>query len=128
MKKFVLLLVFLFALPLISHGETSVLKLRASQHPEYLRIVFEGERSILDAAMVYKKKPESVLVHFPDKSFVIEKGRVAVDFDIKEDNKILFFPGPFKGLKAFILHKPERLVLDVYPNDEQEQSRTPREK
>lgn len=127
MKKFVLLLVFLFALPLISNGETSALKLRASKHPEFLRIVLEGEPLLIDSAMLYKRQ-ESILVKFPDKSFSIEKGKIEVPFAIKDNNSIIFTPGAFKELNAFMLNDPSRLVLDVYPHDEQEQSQTPKEK
>ena len=50
MKKFVLLLVFLLLLPLVSSGKTNVLKLRASNHPEFLRIVLEGDLPVIEAA------------------------------------------------------------------------------
>ena len=120
MKKFVLLLVFFLSIPLVSSGETNVLKLRASNHPDFLRIVLEGEQPIIAAAKVYQRTKD-VLVKFPDKTFSIEKERIEVAFTKKDKNSILFSPGKFRGLKVFRLNHPDRLVIDVYLLEKQKQ-------
>ena len=120
MKKFVLLLVFLLSLPLVSSGETNVLKLRASNHPEFLRIVLEGELPVIEAARVYQKT-QNILVKFPDKTFSIEKEKIEIPFAQKDDNTIILFPGKFRGLKVFRLKHPDRLVIDVYLQKKHEQ-------
>ncbi|GBE04064.1 N-acetylmuramoyl-L-alanine amidase AmiC precursor [bacterium BMS3Abin09] len=113
MKKFVLLLVFLLLLPLVSSGKTNVLKLRASNHSEFLRIVLEGDLSAIEAARVYQRQ-KNILVKFPDQSFSIEKEKIEVPFSKNDDNSIMFYPGEFRGLKVFRLKHPDRLVIDVY--------------
>jgi len=122
MKKIVLLLVFLLSLPLVSSGKTYVLKLRASNHPKFLRIVLEGELSIIEAARVYQSKKD-VLVKFQDKYFSLEKEKIEVPFAQQKDNSILFSPGEFRGLKVLRLKHPDRLVIDVYLHKKQEQAR-----
>ncbi|MBL7032386.1 MAG: N-acetylmuramoyl-L-alanine amidase [Nitrospira sp.] len=122
MKKILLLLVFLLSLPLVSSGAINVLKLRASNHPEFLRIVLEGELSVIEAARVYQKT-QNIFVKFPDKLFLIEKEKIEVPFTKKDNNSIIFYPGAFRGLKVFRLKHPDRLVIDVYLRDKQKQVR-----
>lgn len=117
MKKIALLLVFLVSIPLISAGEANTLRLRASNHPEFLRIVLEGDLSMIEAARVYQRS-ENVLVKFPDKEFTIEKEKIKVPFE-KADKGIMFYPGKFRGLNVFRLKSPDRLVIDVYMTDRQ---------
>ncbi len=116
MKKFVLLLVFLLSLPFVSSGEANVLKLRQSDHPEFMRIVLEGKQPLIDAARVYQKT-QNIFVKFPDKSFSIEKEKIDIPFAKKDKNSIIFSPGEFRGLKVFRLRHPDRLVIDVYFRD-----------
>ena len=113
MKKFVLLLVFLVSLPFVSDGEANVLKIRASDHPEFMRIVLEGKQPLIDAARVYQKT-QDIFVKFPGKSFSIEKEKIEIPFAKKDNNSIIFYPGAFRGLKVFRLRHPDRLVIDVY--------------
>jgi N-acetylmuramoyl-L-alanine amidase len=125
MKKFVLLLVFLLSLPFVSSGEATVLKVRASDHPEFMRIVLEGKQPLIDAARVYQKT-QSIFVKFPDKSFSIEKEKINIPFEKKDNNRIVFSPGEFRGLKVFRLRHPDRLVIDVYFRDKKKHvGRTP---
>jgi len=113
LKKFVLLLLFLLSLPSVSSGETNVLKLRASNHPEFLRIVLEGELPVIEAARVYQRE-KNILVKFTDRSFSIEKENIDIPFVKNDDNSILFSPGDLRGMKVSRLDHPERLVIDVY--------------
>ena len=107
-------------MPLVSSGETNVLKLRASNHPEFLRIVLEGELLVIEAARVYQRN-KNILVKFPDESFSIEKERIEIPFAKKDDNSIMFYPGEFRGLKVFRLKHPDRLVIDVYLQEKEKQ-------
>lgn len=117
MKKIALLLVFLLSIPLVSGGETNVIKLRASTHPEFLRIVLEGDLAVIEAARV-NQRMQNILVKFPDEDFLIEKEKIEVPFQ-KEDDGIFFYPGEFRGLNVFRLKSPDRLVIDVYLKDRQ---------
>lgn len=120
MKKFVLLLVFLLFLPLVSSGEINVLTLRASNHPEFLRIVLEGQPLVIGAARVFQKN-QNILVKFTGKTFLIEKEKIEVPYAKQDNNNIMFYPGAFRGLKVFRLKHPDRLVIDVYLKDKQKQ-------
>ena len=122
MKKIVLLLLFLLSLPLVSSGESTVLKLRANNHPEFLRIVLEGEPSIINVARVYQRT-QNILVKFSDKTFVIEKEKMDIPFAKKDSHSIMFYPGMFRGLNVFTLKHPDRLVIDVYLQGRQKQLR-----
>jgi hypothetical protein len=129
MKKSALLLILIILLPLISTGEIFFLKLRASHHPGFLRIVLEGERSIISKALVYQRG-QSVFVNFPDMEFSILTQKVAVEFNKIDRNTLIFFPGDFQGLKVFTLKYPDRLVIDVYLKKQAEQTipRRPQQK
>lgn len=122
MKKFVLFLVFFLSLPIVSSGETNVLKLRSSNHPEFQRIVLEGAHSIIETARVYQRT-QNILVKFSDKTFSIEKENIEIPFAKKDNNSIMFYPGAFRGLKVFSLKHPDRLVIDVFLQDKQKQVR-----
>jgi hypothetical protein len=112
----ILLFLVLFSIH-ISGEELYFLKLRMSHHPDFLRIVIEGPKSMITQAMVNQKAQE-ILVTFPDTRFIIQEERVIITYRIKED-VISFFPGDFKGFKVFTLKHPDRLVIDVYQDSEQ---------
>jgi N-acetylmuramoyl-L-alanine amidase len=113
MKKYVLLLVFILFMPLVSSGDETFLKLRASKHTDFLRIVLEGNKSIIDNGKVYQAG-EDILVKFPGMPFSIKKEKIEVGFAKKDEDSIMFYPGAFRGLKVFTLDHPDRLVIDIY--------------
>jgi N-acetylmuramoyl-L-alanine amidase len=113
MKKTALLSVVLLLLPYVSVAETYYLKLRTSHHPEFLRIVLEGDHSVLSRAQV-RKKGNRVVVGFPDTSFTIRTEKMVIDYKRKDSDTVVFYPGDFRGMKVFYIKYPDRLVIDVY--------------
>ncbi len=120
MKKIAILLIFLFFLPGISMGQMHYLKLRASHHPGFLRIVLEGKEKMIDKAMVYQRGT-NIIVKFPDVDFSIQEESVPVVFSKIDRNTLMFYPGDFRGLKVFTLKHPVRVVIDVYLRETAEQ-------
>lgn len=104
---------FLLSLPPHTDGETQFLKLRSSHHPDYMRIVLEGDASVIDKALVYQRG-QNILVNFPDTVFSIQSGNTTVAFTKIDANTVMFYPGTFRGLKVFTLKHPTRLVIDVF--------------
>jgi len=120
---------FLTALILLSthlaYGISQPLRLRIGYHREFLRIVLEGERSLIENAIV-NQKARDILVTFPDREISIEPdGEVGIPYKKVGFDAILFSPGSFRGLKVFTLKRPERLVIDVYLNGVVKRSRKP---
>jgi len=120
MKKIAVLLISFLFLPVISYGVMNVLTLRSSHHPGFLRIVLEGNESVINTAMVYQKG-RNILVNFPDTDFSIQSEKVSSAFSKVDRHTVMFYPGDFKGLKVFTLKHPTRLVIDVYLKEKQEQ-------
>lgn len=113
MKRTALLLIVLLFLPCISGAETYYLKLRTSHHPEFLRIVLEGDHTVLSRARV-QKKGSRVVVDFPDTSFTIRTEKMVIDYKREDTDTVVFYPGDFRGMKVFNIKYPDRLVIDVY--------------
>ncbi|GBE04783.1 MAG TPA: hypothetical protein ENG80_05115 [Nitrospirae bacterium] len=121
MMKKIVFLVFVLLFPMVpaealnhtAQGEeTYSLKLRASQHHEFLRIVLEGDDAILSRGIV-NQKGRDIMVRFPDSRFTVQGVKVPVTYKLNKDT-VLFSPGPFSGLKVFSLKYPSRLVMDVF--------------
>lgn len=112
MKKIVFLLSFILLISAVSSEETYYLKLRASRHAEFLRIVLEGTKPIISRGIVYQRG-KNILVRFPYASFTIQEEKAPVSYKIDKDT-VLFSPGNFHKFKVFSLKYPHRLVIDVY--------------
>ena len=117
MKKIAVLLVILLFFPLLSGADTSFLKLRASQHPDFLRIVFEGDDAVIQKRLVYQRG-QYILVSFPDTNFTIQSEQEVVSFKKINQDTVMFSPGEYRGLKVFTLTHPTRLVIDVYMKEQ----------
>lgn len=103
---FVLLPVFLFA------EDPPQIKLRASRHPEFVRIVLEGPETFIFKGTV-NQKGQDIFVNFQDSKFSLED--VELPFTYKTaGNSVVFSPGDFKKFKTTFLKSPARLVIDVY--------------
>ena len=113
MKKIALLLITILILPNISEGETYLLKLRTSRHSDFLRIVIEGKREIIDNAQVYQRGG-SIILSIPSISFSIYTEKTVIPYKQTKPDTIVFNPGDFRGLKVFPLEYPDRLVVDIY--------------
>jgi N-acetylmuramoyl-L-alanine amidase len=106
---------FLFLVMFMSHAsgeERHGLKLRASHHPEFLRVVIEGARPVLSKAIV-NQTGEEILVRFPYTKFSIEEEKGPLNYRIKDDT-LIFSHGNFNKFKVFSLDFPSRLILDVH--------------
>ncbi len=124
MKKSALLLIVSLLLPIVSHSEISLLKLRASRHSDSIRIVVEGAASVITKGLVYQRG-ESILVSFPDSNFSIETEQSMVVYKRIGQYTVMLFPGEFRGLKVFTLKSPARLVIDVHLKDGEAKSVPP---
>jgi len=113
MKKITLLLILFLILPYISEGETYLLKLRTSRHSDFLRIVLEGKKEIIDKAQVYQRG-RNVIVSIPSIPFSIRTEKTVIQYKKTKPDTIVFSPEDFRGLKVFPLEYPDRLVIDIY--------------
>ena len=113
MKILAFLLFSLLFLPDISDGQIHFLRLRSSHNPDYLRIVLEGNESVLSKASVYQRG-QTVLLSIPDTIFSIRAEKIMVPFKKIDKQTVAFYPGDLRGLKVFTLDDPFRLVVDVY--------------
>jgi N-acetylmuramoyl-L-alanine amidase len=113
MKILAFLLFPLLFLPDISDGQIHFLRLRSSHNPDYLRIVLEGNESVLSKASVYQRG-QTVLLSIPDATFSIRAEKIMVPFKKLDQHTVAFYPGDLRGLKVFTLDEPFRLVVDVY--------------
>jgi N-acetylmuramoyl-L-alanine amidase len=118
MRSIVCLILFIILLsPYPLYGESQPLKLRIGYHEDFLRIVLEGAKPLIDEAIV-NQKARDILVTFPDREVSIEhEGEIRIPYRKVGQSAILFSPGNFRGLKVFTLSRPDRLVIDVYLED-----------
>jgi hypothetical protein len=112
MKIIIYALLLTLLLPLSSTGTLFYLKLRANHHPEFLRIVLEGEESIISGGMV-NQKGNDIVVRFPYANIILQERKIPITYNI-DKGTITFHPGPFNNFKVFSLKYPSRLVVDVY--------------
>jgi N-acetylmuramoyl-L-alanine amidase len=117
MKKTALLLIILIFLPLISHADISMLKLRASRHPGFLRIVLEGYGPVIQKGLVYQRGRD-ILVSFPDTNFSIQSESSVIAYSRVNKDTVIISTGGFRGLKVFTLKHPARLVIDVHMKED----------
>jgi N-acetylmuramoyl-L-alanine amidase len=88
------------------------LKLRSSYHPEFLRIVLEGEEYFISKGTV-NQKGDDIIVRFPQANLILRAEKARLPYKV-DNNTIVFSPGSFSKFKAFSLKFPSRLVIDVY--------------
>lgn len=115
-KTFFVLLFILMVLFSLSEGIT-YLKLRAHDHPKFLRVVLEGDESTIARGTV-NQKGGNILVRFPHADLVLGSEKMAIPYRI-DKNIIIFSPGVFSGFKVFTLKNPSRLVIDIYQKKEE---------
>lgn len=116
MKKTFFVLFILIVFFSLSEGIT-YLKLRAHDHPKFLRIVLEGDESAVAKGTV-NQKGRNILVRFPHADLVLGSEKLSIPYRI-DKNVIIFSPGVFSGFKVFTLKNPSRLVIDVYQKKEE---------
>ncbi len=114
MRKTIYLILFILFLAQPLYGESQPLRLRMGHHKDFLRIVLEGAKPLLDEAIV-NQKAKDILVTFPNREISIEvEGGLEVPYKKVGVDAILFSPGNFRGMKVFTLSHPDRLIIDVY--------------
>ncbi len=87
---------------------------RASRHPDFLRIVVEGEESVIQTAKT-KQAGNMLSVEFQS---VLNLVTLNVPFKINVQGKTLNMAvGPFKTMKTMHLNNPSRLVIDIYQGE-----------
>jgi tetratricopeptide (TPR) repeat protein len=97
----------------VSETGSSLISLRAGQHPRFYRIVLEGAEEIVSKGHVNQKEKD-IKISFDDASIDVEKTNTP--FAYKADSESVIISLPKKGeMKVFSLKKPSRLVVDVYP-------------
>jgi N-acetylmuramoyl-L-alanine amidase len=112
MKNIVFGLLFVLVFPVSSSEGLFYMKLRASQHPEFLRIVLEGDESIISGGMV-NQKGKDIIVKFPYANIILQEKKAPISYKI-DKGIITLHPGSFRSFKVFSLKYPSRLVIDVY--------------
>lgn len=117
MKKAVLVSMFLFLLPFLLSADTSFLKLRASSHTGFVRIVLEGPEAIIGKGSV-SRQGNDLLISFPDTAFSIQAEGAAIAYSKINKDTVRISAENFSGIKAFTLKDPSRLVIDAYTKDE----------
>jgi hypothetical protein len=96
-------------------NELQLLNIRASQHTDYLRIVLEGPEKIISSGSVNQIDSE-ILVSFPDNNIELRKKKLPVAYKVQDDTISISLIK--KGeLKVFFLTDPNRLVIDVIPDN-----------
>lgn len=111
-SSWVVLLSFLL-LPAASGAESSSVLLRASQHPDFLRIVLEAETAVITRARVYQRE-QYIIISFPGLEVSVQTETEEAVYRKIDESTLMFSPGDFRGLKVFTLTHPDRLVVDVY--------------
>jgi len=97
----------------VSDSASSLISIRAGQHPRFFRIVLEGPEETLSKAHV-KQKEKDIKISFDDVSIDVEKTYTPFAFKTERDSVVVSLPK--KGdMKIFSLKEPSRLVVDVYP-------------
>lgn len=129
MKKILILLLAIisssvssYALDLPAQGdETYTLKLRASYHTEFLRIVVEGDETVISRGLV-NQKGKDISVKFTGTRFILDRGKIPIKYKQEKDS-IVFSTGGFRELRVFSLKYPSRLVMDVLLDSKKKESR-----
>jgi N-acetylmuramoyl-L-alanine amidase len=120
MKRVIPFLI-LFLLPCFVLGaEEYVLKLRTSYNAGYTRIVLEGPEPVITRALVNQTE-QDILVTFLRAYISVRAEKPFVSFRMIDNNKIMFSPGRFSGMKVLTLRDPVRLVIDVYPDNKKKE-------
>ena len=101
---------------------TNTLKIRAGNHPGFLRIVFEGEGKVISKGKV-EQKGRDIIASFTDTGFRINGKSLPIAYRMDKDAVI--FSLEKKGrLKTFSLKDPDRLVIDVYQDKKRKRKKT----
>jgi N-acetylmuramoyl-L-alanine amidase len=124
MRKKVLFLIFSLLPHAVSGAEDNALKLRTSYNPGYTRIVLEGPEPVISRAIV-NQTGQDILVTFLRARISVQAEKPAVSYRTMDNNKIMFSPGKFSGMKVLTLRNPDRLVIDVFQEKQRDENMNP---
>ncbi len=93
------------------------LAIRAGDHDDFLRIVFEGNKEVISRGKAILEEKE-VTVRFSGLDINVKKAELTVAYSIEKD--VVRFTLKKEGrLESFILDNPSRLVIDIYGKKEE---------
>jgi tetratricopeptide (TPR) repeat protein len=90
----------------------TILKIRAGEHPDYLRLVLEGPDSLISSGKVEQHGKE-IIASFAGSGLTVKTDTVLVSFTV-DKNSIVFVPRKIRSFMTFYLKNPSRLVIDIY--------------
>ena len=107
-------------IPLLHNADATVpeegadfLQIRAGEHSGFMRIVIEGDDSIISEGKA-SQQGKDIIVRFINKNFEVKKGDLPIS--CKADKDAVTFSLKSAGrMKAYSLKNPGRFVIDVYP-------------
>ncbi|HDH05523.1 MAG TPA: tetratricopeptide repeat protein [Nitrospirae bacterium] len=100
----------------------NTLKIRTGKHPGFLRIVFEGNGTVISKGRV-EQKGRDIIASFTDARFSINGKSLPIAYRTDKD-AVIFSLKDKARLKTFSLKNPDRLVIDVYREKETEKWKT----
>jgi len=100
----------------VPEGGADLLRIRAGEHPGYMRIVLEGDDSIISGGKV-SRKGKDIVVRFTDKNLEIQKTGLPITCKTDKD-AVMFTLNQTGRLKTYSLKDPSRFVIDVYTEEE----------
>lgn len=111
-------------IPLLNIADATVpvdvagfLQIRAGEHSGFMRIVIEGDDSIISEGKV-SQQGKDIIVSFVNKNFEVIKKDLPIR--CKADKDVVMFSLKQAGkLKTYSLKDPSRLVIDLYPKEEE---------
>lgn len=111
-------------IPLLNIADSTVpgdvadfLQIRAGEHSGFMRIVIEGDDSIISEGKV-SQQGKDIIVSFTDKNFEIKKKDLPISCKVDKD-VVMFSLKQAGRLKTYSLKNPSRLVIDLYPKEEE---------
>ncbi|MBI5099304.1 MAG: tetratricopeptide repeat protein [Nitrospirae bacterium] len=96
----------------LQNDAAAPLKVRASNHSEFLRIVLEGPKTLISKGKVNQKE-KNIFAKFSDSDFTLQNEKSHVP--CKRNNDTLVFSLNYIGdIKVFTLEEPSRLIIDIF--------------
>jgi tetratricopeptide (TPR) repeat protein len=118
----IIVFMLLTLIPLLHNADAAVpdggggfLQIRAGEHSGFMRIVIEGDESIISEGKA-SQHGKDIIVRFINKNFEIKKGDLPVSCKADKDS-VTFSLKSAGRLNAYSLNNPGRFVIDVYPEE-----------
>lgn len=92
--------------------EPPLIKLRASRHHEFVRVVLEGPEAVISKGIV-NQRGQDIFINFQGHKFSMEDTELPFTYKTA-GNSVVFSPGEFRQFKTSLLKSPPRLVIDIY--------------